>query len=472
MADNKHLSVLPIEIIEAIVFMTHDVYLYIWLGFSAYSKDLIMMRNGPGKIVSEFLKRDDNIRHILFMRKYVPDDILIAKAAMTMNKNMLRRIISICGTNHSDFAYRTCVSLGFVYGANMIDHDIKMSKFAIDDMYIIGNMPEMVRWIPKDGIINRMYYGYISRQHIHDMMGTNNTKLLVICLCNSYMEEIDYILSNTDANLYDALDWYGHEDNPYLIPYTHAKYASSHPHQPRSFVLCMVRDTWTKPCGLQIVEYFKYDDWMLHKSIITENVDEIHEYIGKDAEKAASLLANANKLHLIDVTRITQNQAVDMWIRVKHNPDLSIKILEHVTGRNSTLVKSMYVDAHANVKLHMIKTQLVTDRGFIAKHTNIRLVSDFRQFGPYIYTKRTFMQHIPSCMHMTDEDDVLWLMHNVKRETAITSGSYDRPGIRMINNVIYFHHVSQLIPMMVNRYAFVPDSNMTAIDASLYYMNA
>lgn len=471
MAENMHISVLPIEVIEAIIFATHDIYLYIWLGFSAYSKELIMMHDGPGKVMSEFLKRDDNIRHILFMRKYVPDDILIAKAAMTMNKNMLRRVMSICGTGRSDFAYRTCMSLGFVDGANMIDHDIKMSKCAMDDMYITGNMPEMVHWIPEDGVINRMYYSYISRQHIHDMIGRNNTQLLVVCLRNSYMEEIDYILSNTNADLYTALEWYTHEDNPHLIPYIHAKHSPSHPYQPSNFVYRVVCDTWTKTCGLQIVEYFKYDDWKLYRAIIVENVDEIHEHIDRNAEKTAGLLANANKLHLVDVTRITQDQVADMWIRVRHDPDLAIRILGHITGRNSVLAKNMYVEAHVKVRLHMIKTQLVTDRGFIAKHTNIRLVSDFRHFGPYIYTKRTFMQHIPSCMYMVDEDDVLWLMHNVKRETAITSSLYDRPGVRMIDNVIYFHHVSQLISTMANAYGFVPNFNMTAIDASLYYMN-
>jgi hypothetical protein len=469
----RPISLLPTELLEAIMFMTYDAYLYISLGFSFRVKDLVMFHGGPGIMVSQFLEKEDNIRHLLFMKKYIPDDILIAKAAMTMNANMLRRVMSICRTNCSDFAYRTCVSLGFVEGANMIDHDIKVSKFAIDNMYITGNMPEMVHWTPQDGIVNRMYYKYISRQNIRDMLsnGMDCTKLLVVCLCNSYMEEIDHILSHTNADLYDALKWYTHEDNPHIIPYIHAKYAPFHPYQPNNFVLCVVYDTWTKPCGLQIVEYFKHDDWISRRSIIMENVEEIHEHIDKDAGKVASLLMASNKLSLVDITRISQNQVIDIWDYVD-DTKIAIKLLNRIKAtKNSALTKQMYVNTHNKIRFCMIKAQLVTDRGFIAKHASINTVACFRLFGPYIYTKRTFKQHIPSSLSVHDRDDMIWLIHNIKTNVVVTSDAFVDHGIRVSDNVIYFHHVSQLIPIMVDRYAFASQYNMIAIDASLYYMN-
>ena len=76
----RSILVLPTEITETIVYMTHDIYLYIALGYTTYAKDMIMLNNGPGIVLSQFLEKDDNIRHLLYMRKYVPSDVMLYKA--------------------------------------------------------------------------------------------------------------------------------------------------------------------------------------------------------------------------------------------------------------------------------------------------------------------------------------------------------------------------------------------------------
>lgn len=226
--------------------------------------------------------------------------------------------------------------------------------------------------------------------------------------------------------------------------------------------------TWMKPCGLQIVEYFKCDHWEIPRCIITENVDELHDRIAENAKLVAKFL-EISGFHLVDVNRLTQDQVVDLWRCGRNNLDHAIKLLNHIQcKKNSATAKYMFMDASCHVMLYMIKTNLVTDRGFIARYTNISTVANFRRFGPYVYTKKTYMNYIPSSLSLCDRDDLIWLIHNLKRDTIMTSNSVGRCGVSVETGVIYFCHISQIISDDVKHPHRLYDA--TAIDASLYYM--
>ncbi|KAF9412839.1 hypothetical protein BGZ76_005126 [Entomortierella beljakovae] len=285
-------------------------------------------------------------------------------------------------------------------------------------------------------------------------------------------------------------------DNPYLIPSVHAKHFQVHFYRDGpvyQWASDILNKTWMKPCGPEIIAYIrsipdlkknlKLDRFMMEfsvgiirelpilESIINEDVDGLHTLIADNIRCVAPLLKTKG-FYLVDVSRLTQDQAIILWSYIDNDLECAIKLLNHIQfKKNSALAKRLYVEASGEIRLHMIKMQLVTDKGHIRKHVDLSVIPSFRQFGPHVYTctKKTYMNHIPLNLSFSNRDDVKWLIQNIMRKAVMTSKYTDKYGISMKDGVLYFNHVSEILASIMDEESRNP-YDMIAIDASLYYM--
>lgn len=299
---------LPVEILQLIA--SKSTYLHIVFGLGV-NKRIMFLEGGPGIVLETILKNGADIKCLLSIKRYIPAKMAIAKAVLTKNISITKRVCDIWDSTMSYHAFMLSFINQFKWGVEHIQTKSKMHPWILNAVYAATGDLEKIDFTIQDPLRTVGMYDHLYKQRYDDLMKyikDIKKKVDIHLKCKHPERAIElitahsYTVESIDAMLI-KLNGYGYLKEAVELFKMFPEKVHSHPMR----LLCSKNPDNVNKLRLYGIE----DDIPLIMAIVSRDIDQIIKELKMDEHKVLLSIKQLNlesqfhdKLDLSDASKL------------------------------------------------------------------------------------------------------------------------------------------------------------------------